>query len=257
MLCCIQTKRSEEEHQDSQFMIVNNTDHILEQDRRDKKVGSNGETKESFGLNEDGSLVSLKSGKNSKEGKVKIEIVETDVFGSLDMFVPDTSGKKRRKESEKERSRKKRTKFLPQELDGKEVTILPENSVERSARETEELYVQLEKANRGLWLKSNSISSFRKEDEKIGNRDPAADLNDTEGAEGEDVAQSRLVGREIETDDSKVVGDAPVDEGDPADRDPSPELCAGTTEASDREDSVFQSQGTKAFFCERIFSLTQ
>ena len=116
----------------------------------------------------------------------------------------------------------------------------------------------MEKANRDL---SNSVSSFRKEDERIGNRNyPAADLDDTEGAEGQNVARSRLVGRETEIDDvgnhnSKVVGDAPVDEGDLANRASSPDLCAGTTEASER--FCFQSQGMKAFFYERMFSLTQ
>jgi hypothetical protein len=244
----MQKKRLEDNHLDSQFMIVNNTDHILEHEREDKNLESEAETKGPSGVDEDGSLVSpKKSGKKSKEVKVKSENIETDVVGSPDMFVLDASGKKKRKKSEKEGTRKKRTKFLPEELDGKEVTILPENSVERSARETEELYIKLEKANRDIWLQNNSVSSFRKEVEEIGNRDyPAAALDDTEGVEGEDVAQSRLVGGETEMDESgndEAVADAPVHGGDAGHRDPSPELCAGTTEASDREDSVFQSQG--------------
>lgn len=219
----MQKKRLEDNHLDSQFMIVNNTDHILEHEREDKNLESEAETKGPSGVDEDGSLVSpKKSGKKSKEVK-------------------------KRKKSEKEGTREKRTKFLPEELDGKEVTILPENSVERSARETEELYIKLEKAKRIIWLQNNSVSSFRKEVEEIGNRDyPAAALDDTEGVEGEDVAQSRLVGGETEMDESgndEAVADAPVHGGDAGHRDPSPELCAGSTEASDREDSIFQSQG--------------
>lgn len=245
-------------------MIVNNIDHILEHEREDGKLGSDVETNGPSGVNENGSLVSPKqSGKKSKEGKVKKEVVETGVVGSPDMFVLDTSGrKKKRKNSEKEGTRRKKTKFLPEELDGKELNILSENSVERSVRETEERYVQLEKANRDLWLQNDSVSSFRKLEENRGNRDyPAADLEDTEGAEGEDVAQSRLVGRETEIDDLgnyklKTVDDAPIHGGGAADRDPSPELCSGNTEASDREDSAFHSEGMEEILTEMILVQT-
>lgn len=211
-------------------MIVNNTDHIPELEREDKELEGDDKTKEPSCINED---APNKTGKKRKER----EGVETGVVGSQETSAFDTGGqtKKRKKVQTGEKKKKKR------KVDG-EGNVLPETSVDRSARETEELYLKLEKANRDLWLQ-NSVSSFKKDDEKIETRDSP------EAVEGEDVAQSKLEeAGEAQIDDTennkvKVMSDTPVHGGNAAGSHESRDLCAGTTEASDREDGGFLSQG--------------
>jgi len=151
--------------------------------------------------------------------------------------------KKKRKTSETGEKRKKKRK-----LDIEEATILRETSVDRSARETEELYLKLEKSNRALWLQS-SVLSLKEDAGKTENRvDAVANSDPIDAVEGEDVAHSKLEGGVAQIDHTdnnevKVMSDTPVPGDIAADSKLSPDLCGGTTEASDREEGVFLSEG--------------
>jgi len=237
MLYCMQRKRLEEQYEDSQFMVVIHTDRTSEHNREHAKLESNDGTMGPSCIIEDAPNT---TGRKRKERTVNGEGVKTGLVGSQETSGTDTSGKKRGKTSEKKKKKRK--------LDEGAVTILPETSVDRSARETEELYLKLENSNRDFWLQ-DSVSSLKIEEEKKENRtSPAANSPGIEAAEGEDVAQSRLEGGVAQIDDTdnnkvKVMSDTPVLGGNAADSHLSLDLCAGTTEASDREGDDFLSQG--------------
>lgn len=246
--------RVEGDYEGSQFMVVNNTDHISEDERekklegKDATVGPSGKLDVDFHDDNDESLISPeKTDRKRKQRDVKIEYFEGGVEGTSGMLGLEISGTKKRKKVETGERKSKKKKFLAKVLDGKELNILPENSVERSARETEELYFKLEKANRELW-KQQEASSLKLDEEKTDLHDSsAAEVNEIEVGEGEDVAQSRLKGGEIEVGNTsnnkkKVVSDDAVRGEVKDDVHLNSALLAGSTEASDREDFVFQSQ---------------
>lgn len=236
VLFCMQIKRLKEPNQDSQFMIVNNTDHISEHVREDSKFESEDETKGPSCLNEE---TPTKTVKNSKERIVQGEDLEMGGDGSQETTGFDSSAKKKKRKNQEDSGGNQKKK---RNLDDKEVSNLPETSVDRSARETEELYLKFEQAkkDRDLW-QQNSVSSFKKDEEKK--------RNSLDAVEGEDVAQSRLEAGEAQIDDTendnvKEMSDTPIDVGNAAECHQGPDvLCAGNTEASDREDGGFLSQG--------------
>ena len=274
-------------------MIVNNTDHLLEDDIGLKPLvtseeqGSAGKAKRilSGGGGEDMSITAIGSEnlsqnlvKENEEEKVKRESIEVGVNGSVEMSGLESGGKKKKKYKKK--------KFMAEELEGNELNILSETSMDQSERETEELYLKLEKANRDLWL-HQSVSSSKKEKDthmsgevvKVENvaqgspeqgvqeaddagskrsiADDVAQGSPEQGVEeaddagtkrsiADDVAQGSPERRVEEADDAGIkwsIADDVAQESNGGDIKENPHLFAGTTEASDREEDVFLSQG--------------
>jgi hypothetical protein len=224
-------------------MIVNNTDHLLEDDTGIKPLvtseeqGSAGKVKRTLsGGGEDMSITAIgsenlsqKLAQEKEEEKVKRESIEVGVNGSVEMSGLESGGKKKKK--------CKKKKFMAEELEGNELNILSETSMDQSERETEELYLKLEKANRDLWLHQSASSSKKEKDthmsgEVVKVENVAAQGSPEQGVEGGDDAGTE-----------RSIADDVAQESNGGDMKENPHLFAGTTEASDREEDVFLSQG--------------
>lgn len=239
----LQIKKKSKRKEDLQFMIVNNTDHLLEDDSGIKllvtseeqgSVGKAERTSSGVGGEDtifpaiDGENLAQMIAKAKEEEKVKSENIEVGVSGSVEMSGLESGGKKKKK--------KRKKSFTAEELEGNELNILPETSMDQSARETEELYLKLEKANRDLWLHQSASSSKKEKDTHMSGEvvklDNVAQGSPEQGVEEVDDAGTK-----------RSIADDVAQENNVGDTMQNPHLVAGTTEASDREEDVFLSQG--------------
>ena len=244
-------------------MIVNNTDHLLEDDTGIKLLvtseeqGSAGKVKRtsSGGGGEDTSITAIGSENLSQmlAKAKKEENIEVGVNGSVETSGLESGGKKKKKHKKK--------KFMAEELEGNELNILPETSMDQSERETEELYLKLEKANRDLWLHQSASSSKKEKDTHMSSEvvkvENVAQGSPEQGVEGsEDAGTKRSIADDVaqgspeqgvegaeDAGTKRCIADDVARESNGGDIEQNPHLFAGTTEASDREEDVFLSQG--------------